>query len=257
MEKIKELESDLGELVGCVSELKDYQMAEFMRWKLASQAELRQMNEKIRRLEEAECKGAWKMDLINRNQALHTALFFIIFAILCGISLLAESDPLQMAVSVTFLDGFRGCCWISRVREAAIDEETDTGDGERKGEGQGDGDGQGGQRRRRTDSGGRLNTGDGEVGDGEGEAGDGEGDSGAGEETGDSSAGEERVRERGGDSGAGEGDRGAGEERVRERGGDNSAGEERVRERGGEKGVGEEETPGDEAHARHPRCQTI
>ncbi|KAL6009303.1 hypothetical protein ACLOJK_022532, partial [Asimina triloba] len=60
MEKIKELESDFGELVGCVSELKNFQMAEFMWWKLASQAELRQMNEKIRRLEEAEYKGAGK-----------------------------------------------------------------------------------------------------------------------------------------------------------------------------------------------------
>ncbi|KAL5999951.1 hypothetical protein ACLOJK_034628 [Asimina triloba] len=76
MEKIEELESDFGELVGCVSELKDFQMAEFMRWKLASQAELQQMNDKIRRLEKAECKGAWSMNLLKRNQALHTALFF-------------------------------------------------------------------------------------------------------------------------------------------------------------------------------------
>ncbi|KAL5984201.1 hypothetical protein ACLOJK_018305 [Asimina triloba] len=53
MEKIVELESDFGDLVGCVSDLKDFQLAESTRLKLTSQAELRQLKEKVRRLEEA------------------------------------------------------------------------------------------------------------------------------------------------------------------------------------------------------------
>ncbi|KAL6006423.1 hypothetical protein ACLOJK_037377 [Asimina triloba] len=41
MEKIEELESDFGELVGCVSDLKEFQVAETTQMKLLSQAELR------------------------------------------------------------------------------------------------------------------------------------------------------------------------------------------------------------------------
>ncbi|KAL5976664.1 hypothetical protein ACLOJK_020997 [Asimina triloba] len=83
MEKIVELESDFGDLVGCVSDLKDFQLAESTRLKLTSQAELQQLKEKIRRLEEAESKRQMKMDYLNRLIALHSAMFCIIFAALC------------------------------------------------------------------------------------------------------------------------------------------------------------------------------
>ncbi|KAL6002428.1 hypothetical protein ACLOJK_034360 [Asimina triloba] len=74
MEKIVELESNFGDLVGCVSDLKDFQLAESTRLKLTSQAELRQLKEKVchleeavHRLEEGERKREMKMDLLNRN----------------------------------------------------------------------------------------------------------------------------------------------------------------------------------------------
>ncbi|KAL5986849.1 hypothetical protein ACLOJK_015183 [Asimina triloba] len=83
MEKIVELESDFGDLVGCVSDLKDFQLAESTRLKLTSQAELQQLKEKIRRLEEAESKREMKMDHLSRLIALHSAMFCITFAALC------------------------------------------------------------------------------------------------------------------------------------------------------------------------------
>ncbi|KAL6001568.1 hypothetical protein ACLOJK_007306, partial [Asimina triloba] len=90
MEKIEELESEFGDLVGCVSDLKDFQLAESTRLKLTSQAELRQLKEKVRRLEEAvrrleegERKREMKMDHLNRNQALQFAVICIVFAALC------------------------------------------------------------------------------------------------------------------------------------------------------------------------------
>ncbi|KAL5983008.1 hypothetical protein ACLOJK_017088 [Asimina triloba] len=83
MEKIIELESDFGDLVGCVSELKDLQVAETSWLKLTSQAELRQLKEKIRCLEEAECKRELKMDHLHKIIALHSAMFCIMFAALC------------------------------------------------------------------------------------------------------------------------------------------------------------------------------
>ncbi|KAL5984420.1 hypothetical protein ACLOJK_018525 [Asimina triloba] len=54
MEKIVELESNFGDVVGCVSDLKDFYLAESTRLKLTSQAELRQLKEKVRHLEEVE-----------------------------------------------------------------------------------------------------------------------------------------------------------------------------------------------------------
>ncbi|KAL5985186.1 hypothetical protein ACLOJK_036424 [Asimina triloba] len=74
MEKIVELESDFGDLVGFVSDLKDFQLVESTWLKLTSQAELQQLKEKIRRLEEAKSKREMKMDYLNRLIALHSAM---------------------------------------------------------------------------------------------------------------------------------------------------------------------------------------
>ncbi|KAL5977369.1 hypothetical protein ACLOJK_021715 [Asimina triloba] len=72
MEKIVELESDFGDLVGCVSDLKDFQLAESTRLKLTSQAELQQLKEKIRCLEEAEKWERWLQGDLTFHSRLET-----------------------------------------------------------------------------------------------------------------------------------------------------------------------------------------
>ncbi|KAL6008129.1 hypothetical protein ACLOJK_033635 [Asimina triloba] len=65
--KIEELESDFGELVGCVSDLKEFQVAETTQMKLFSHEELRQVKERIYLLEEAESKREFKLNYLDRN----------------------------------------------------------------------------------------------------------------------------------------------------------------------------------------------
>ncbi|KAL5996377.1 hypothetical protein ACLOJK_026455 [Asimina triloba] len=67
IEKIEELELDFGDLVGYFVDLKDFQVAETSRIKLTSRAKLRQLKEKIYRLEEAEYKREFKLNHPNKN----------------------------------------------------------------------------------------------------------------------------------------------------------------------------------------------
>ncbi|KAL5996503.1 hypothetical protein ACLOJK_026583 [Asimina triloba] len=72
MDKIQELEADFGDLVGFVSDLKEFQVTESTRLKQASGAEERQLKEKISCLEEAERTRGMKLDLLIRIQVMHS-----------------------------------------------------------------------------------------------------------------------------------------------------------------------------------------